>query len=190
MFYYFFNIKSTLQHDHFCSGELHSRDFKQKPKFIHLAYYGKGLALGRSGKYPEAITALQQAVQSQPDFVPAWDNLSVVYGESNQLDKALAAINQAIQLQPNNPNLYNQKWVVLRDLKKYREAAAAINKAIELSPRAAFYSNRGVVRDELGDKPGAIDDYNLAIKFNPNLAQAYYNRGNVRYDLGEQLNSQ
>ncbi|MFN9554492.1 MAG: tetratricopeptide repeat protein, partial [Dolichospermum sp.] len=85
---------------------------KQKPKFIHLAYYGKGLALGRSGKYPEAITALQQAVQSQPDFVPAWDNLSVVYGESNQLDKALAAINQAIQLQPNNPNLNNQKWVV------------------------------------------------------------------------------
>ncbi|MFN9401786.1 MAG: tetratricopeptide repeat protein [Dolichospermum sp.] len=158
---------------------------KQKPKFIHLAYYGKGLALGRSGKYPEAITALQQAVQSQPDFVPAWDNLSVVYGESNQLDKALAAINQAIQLQPNNPNLYNQKWVVLRDLKKYREAAAAINKAIELSPRAAFYSNRGVVRDELGDKPGAIDDYNLAIKFNPNYALAYNNRGNVRYDLGD-----
>ncbi|MFN6229150.1 MAG: tetratricopeptide repeat protein [Dolichospermum sp.] len=158
---------------------------KQKPKFIHLAYYGKGLALGRSGKYPEAITALQQAVQSQPDFVPAWDNLSVVYGESNQLDKALAAINQAIQLQPNNPNLYNQKWVVLRDLKKYREAAAAINKAIELSPRAAFYSNRGVVRDELGDKPGAIDDYNLAIKFNPNYALAYNNRGIVRSELGD-----
>ncbi|MFN9403571.1 MAG: tetratricopeptide repeat protein [Dolichospermum sp.] len=158
---------------------------KQKPKFIHLAYYGKGLALGWSGKYPEAITALQQAVQSQPDFVPAWDNLSVVYGESNQLDKALAAINQAIQLQPNNPNLYNQKWVVLRDLKKYREAAAAINKAIELSPRAAFYSNRGVVRDELGDKPGAIDDYNLAIKFNPNYAQAYIVRGIAKAQSGD-----
>jgi tetratricopeptide (TPR) repeat protein/S1-C subfamily serine protease len=158
---------------------------KQKPKFIHLAYYGKGLALGSSGKYPEAITALQQAVQSQPDFVPAWDNLSLVYRESNQLDKALAAINQAIQLQPNNPNLYNQKYLVLRDLKRYREAAAAINKAIELSPRAAFYNNRGNVRDDLGDKPGAIDDFNLAIKFNPNYAPAYNNRGIVRNDLGD-----
>jgi tetratricopeptide (TPR) repeat protein/S1-C subfamily serine protease len=158
---------------------------KQKPKFIHLAYYGKGLALYWSGKYPEAITALQQAVQSQPDFVPAWYNLSVVYRDSNQLDKALAAIDKAIQLQPNNPNLYNEKYGALSGLKRYKEAAAAINKAIELSPRAAFYNNRGNVRDDLGDKPGAIDDYTQAIKINPNYAQAYYNRGIVRYDLGD-----
>ncbi|OBQ12446.1 MAG: hypothetical protein AN482_06745, partial [Anabaena sp. LE011-02] len=158
---------------------------KQKPKFIHLAYYGKGLALGGSGKYPEAITAFEQAVKSQPDFVPAWDTLSAAYRESNQLDKALAAIDKAIQLQPNNPNLYNEKWGVLSNLKRYREAAAAINKAIELSPRAVFYSNRGNVRNELGDKPGAIDDYNLAIKINPNYADAYYNRGITRYELGD-----
>jgi tetratricopeptide (TPR) repeat protein/S1-C subfamily serine protease len=158
---------------------------KQKPKFIHLAYYGKGLALDSSEKYPEAITALQQAVQSQPDFVPAWDKLSVVYGKSNQLDKALAAINKAIQLQPNNPNLYNQKLFALQDLKRYREAAAAINKAIELSPRAGFYLNRGGVRYKLGDKPGAIDDSNLAIKINPNLAEAYIGRGIVRFELGD-----
>jgi tetratricopeptide (TPR) repeat protein/S1-C subfamily serine protease len=158
---------------------------KQKPKFIHLAYYGKGLALGSSEKYPEAITALQQAVQSQPDFVPAWDKLSAGYRKSNQLDKALAAINQAIRLQPNNPNLYNEKYGVLRDLKRYREAAAAINKAIELSPRAAFYNNRGNVRYELGDKQGAIQDYNQAIKINPNDALAYNNRGIVRNELGD-----
>jgi tetratricopeptide (TPR) repeat protein len=158
---------------------------KQKPKFIHLAYYGKGLALYWSGKYPEAITAFEQAVKSQPDFVPAWNQLSVVYRDSNQLDKALAAINQAIQLQPNNPNLYNQKLAILSDLKRYKEAAAAINKAIELSPRAAFYNNRGIVRSELGDKPGAIDDYTQAIKINPNYALAYYNRGIVRSELGD-----
>jgi len=158
---------------------------KQKPKFIHLAYYGKGLALGYSGKYPEAITAFEQAVKSQPDFVPAWYGLSIVYGESNQLDKALAAINKAIQLQPNNPNWYNQKYLVLIDFKRYREAEVAINKAIELSPRAAFYLNRGVVHNELGDKQGAIDDYTLAIKINPNYAKAYYNRGYVRKDLGD-----
>ncbi len=158
---------------------------KQKPKFIHLAYYGKGLALARSGEYPEAITALQQSVQSQPDFVPAWLLLSAVYRESNQLDKALAAIDKAIQLQPNNPNLYSQKHAVLGDLKRYREAAAAINKAIELSPRAVFYFNRAIVRKDLGDKQGAIDDYNQAIKINPNLADAYYNRGLVRSELGD-----
>ncbi|MFM6496890.1 MAG: trypsin-like peptidase domain-containing protein, partial [Dolichospermum sp.] len=157
----------------------------QKPKFIHLAYYGKGLALSWSGKDSEAITALELAVKFKPDFVSAWTYLSVAYRESNQLDKALVAINEAIRLQPNNPNLYNEKYVVLSNLKRYKEADVAINKAIELSPRAAFYNNRGNVRKELGDKQGAIDDYNQAIKFNPNLAQAYYNRGIVRYELGD-----
>ncbi|MFM6785122.1 MAG: tetratricopeptide repeat protein, partial [Dolichospermum sp.] len=94
----------------------------QKPKFIHLAYYGKGLALSWSGKDSEAITALELAVKFKPEFVPAWNYLSTVYRESNQLDKALAAINKAIQLQPNNPNVYVQKGVVLFSLKKYREA--------------------------------------------------------------------
>ena len=154
---------------------------KQKPKFIHLAYFGKGLALSWSEKYPEAITALQQAVQSQPDFFIAWYGLSVVYRESNQLDKALAAINKAIQLQPNNPNVYGQKWAVLISLKRYREAAAAINKAIELSPRAVFYLVRGLVRFQSEDKQGAIDDFNLAIKFNPNFGYAYLGRGLVRF---------
>ncbi|MFM6367256.1 MAG: tetratricopeptide repeat protein, partial [Dolichospermum sp.] len=110
-----------------------------------------------SGKDSEAITPLELAVKFKPDFVSAWTYLSVVYRQSIQLDKALVAINEAIRLQPNNPNLYNEKFLVLSNLKKYKEAAAAINNAIELSPRAAFYNNRGVVRNELGDKQGAID---------------------------------
>ncbi|MDB9307512.1 tetratricopeptide repeat protein [Aphanizomenon sp. CS-733/32] len=158
----------------------------QKPKFIHLAYFGMGLALFESKKYPEAITASEQAVQSEPDFMPAWYNLTVGYRQSNQLDKALAAINKAIQLQPNNPNVYVQKGVVLFSLKRYREAAAAINKAIELSPRAVFYTVRGVVRFQLGDQQGAIADFNQAIKINPNFALAYSGRGGVRLQLGDQ----
>ncbi|MFN7202304.1 MAG: tetratricopeptide repeat protein [Aphanizomenon sp.] len=37
---------------------------------------------------------------------------------------------------------------------------------------ADAYYNRGIVRNDLGDKQGAIDDYTLAIKINPNDAQA------------------
>ncbi|MFN6000087.1 MAG: tetratricopeptide repeat protein, partial [Dolichospermum sp.] len=40
--------------------------------------------------------------------------------------------------------------------------------------------NRVNVRTDGGDKQGAIDDYNLAIHFTPNDANAYNHRGYVR----------
>jgi tetratricopeptide (TPR) repeat protein len=154
---------------------------KQQPKFIHLAYYGKGLALGWSKKYPEAIAAFEQAVKYKPDFVPAWYYLGGVYQESKQLDKALVAINKAIQLQPNNPNLYNQKFFVLNSLKRYEEAELVITEAIELSHRAAFYLNRGFVYYNQKKWELALANYNTAIAINPDLAQAYNNRGIIYY---------
>ena len=55
----------------------------------------------------------------------------------------------------------------------------------ELPDDSQLYLNRGNVRDDLGDKQGAIDDYSQAIKINSNYAIAYNNRGNARYDLGD-----
>jgi tetratricopeptide (TPR) repeat protein/S1-C subfamily serine protease len=155
---------------------------KQQPKSIHLAYYGKGLALDLSEKYSEAIAALQQAVISNPDFTPAWYHLSIIYRESKQLDTALVAINKAIQLQPNNPNLYHEKFLVLNYLKRYEEAELTINAAIEISPRAAFYLNRGVVYSDQKKWELALADYTKAIAINPDLALPYYNRGNLYFD--------
>jgi len=38
---------------------------------------------------------------------------------------------------------------------------------------------------DLGDKQGAVADYNQAIAINPQNADAYNNRGNSKYDLGD-----
>ena len=163
------------------SVEAFDQAIKLKPAFIHLAYYGKGLALHSDKKYQEAVDAFDQAVKFKPDFVAAWDQQSTAYVRVNKMDKALFAINQAIQLQPNNPNLYNNRLLVLLSLKKYAEAEIAISKAIDLSPRAAFYFNRGFVYDQQGKLELALADYSQAILINSEYAKAYVNRGAV-YD--------
>ncbi|MEO1375512.1 MAG: tetratricopeptide repeat-containing serine protease family protein, partial [Cyanobacteria bacterium J06635_10] len=150
---------------------------KQKPSFVYLAYYGKGLALALQGKTKETIAALEQAVTLKPEFVAAWKSHSVSYRQLKQLDKALVAINKAIELQPENPNLYNEKWGILKYLKEYTQAEAAITKAIKLSPRAAFYLNRGNLYKDRKKWNLAVADYNKAIQINPQHANAYYNRG-------------
>ncbi|MDX2096155.1 MAG: tetratricopeptide repeat protein, partial [Leptolyngbyaceae cyanobacterium bins.59] len=47
------------------------------------------------------------------------------------------------------------------------------------------YFNRAVTRYELGDKPGAVDDYNQVLQVNPDDDIAYNNRGVAHYELGQ-----
>ena len=53
------------------------------------------------------------------------------------------------------------------------------------SRSAADYYNRGNERQKQGDLDGALEDYTFALKFDPQLVQAWNNRGVVRYLKGE-----
>jgi tetratricopeptide (TPR) repeat protein len=58
--------------------------------------------------------------------------------------------------------------------------------AISIDPQdAEAYFDRGNAKYGLGDKKGAIADYDSAIRINPQLAEAYSNRGLVKSALGD-----
>ncbi len=50
---------------------------------------------------------------------------------------------------------------------------------------AREFFNRALDKHEQGDYQGAIEDYNQAIRLDPNYALAYYGRGHARYHLGD-----
>jgi tetratricopeptide (TPR) repeat protein len=52
---------------------------------------------------------------------------------------------------------------------------------------ASSYYNRGLSRDRIGDREGALADYNCTIQLDPNYAKAYVNRGLLRDRLGDRL---
>jgi tetratricopeptide (TPR) repeat protein len=164
---------------------------EQRPAFIHLAYYGKGLSLWWNGNDTAAVEALKQVVQAKPDFVPAWYFLSLTNQNLGNLDQALFNVRQAIfhqnqaKYQPISPNLYALKGNLLSDLKRYKEAIEAIDQAILVDPRAIFYVIRGDIHNNLGDKQEAMNDYTQALDLNPNVAYTYTARGSVRKELGD-----
>ena len=47
------------------------------------------------------------------------------------------------------------------------------------------YTNRGNLYADKGEKDLALNDYNQAIKLNPQLAEAYVNRGTLYQEKGE-----
>ena len=47
----------------------------------------------------------------------------------------------------------------------------------------AELSSRGIIKSNLEDYKGAIQDYNVAIRLNTNIAEVYFNRGNAKYKL-------
>ena len=80
-------------------------------------------------------------------------------------------------------------WIVknLTENQKKQFGPDIINRLDHIDPgeeAKAFY-NRGVAKDDLGDHPGAIADYDKAIELNPDDDAALNNRGLVKSDLGD-----
>ncbi|MCZ8026164.1 MAG: tetratricopeptide repeat protein [Microcystis sp. LE19-10.1B] len=158
------------------------------PKNVYLAWYGKGLALGALDKDQPAIEALQQAINTLPkgeDLKNFHSSIlqqqSVVYRSLENYEQALTVINQAISLFPNNPKSYIIKWVVLYELKRYDEGLDTITQAINRAPRAFWYVIRGGSYSLQKKYELALDDFNKAMKLNPNYALAYSGRGELYY---------
>ena len=159
--------------------EAFERAIALKPEFIHLAYYGKSLALLDENEVEAALASFELATEIKPNFVPAFLYKSYVLQRLNRLDEALIAIEKAIALQKDNANLYSQKGNILAKSGQLDEAEIAFGWAIQLDPRSGFYSNRGIVYQKQEKIELALADHNRALKINPRSALAYSNRGGL-----------
>ncbi|HEY9692989.1 MAG TPA: tetratricopeptide repeat protein [Oculatellaceae cyanobacterium] len=179
------------------------RAIKLQPTFVHLAWYGRGLALVEQGKYEtvllacnqlnqqnrelpvaqkkyeEALVAFETAISKEPLYSPALKAQNLVLRQLKKLERALVAIEQAIKIQPKDANLYKEKAVILAESKNYPQAIAAMTAAINISPLAAYYINLGNIYYDQKQWNQAIDNYNKAMTINPQSAFAYINRGNA-----------
>jgi Flp pilus assembly protein TadD len=61
-----------------------------------------GMTVAARGLWREAIYRWQRAVEIDPTYAEAYNDLAVAYEHEGELDKARAAYEKAIELEPNN----------------------------------------------------------------------------------------
>jgi tetratricopeptide (TPR) repeat protein len=64
-----------------------------------------------------------------------------------------------------------------------------INLFPKYSKLYQVYSNRGILKEDMGDYGGAMSDFSRALSINPNDAGVYSNRGALNWKMGNKKNA-
>lgn len=61
-----------------------------------------GIAVAQKGLWKEALYRWERAVQLDPSYAAAYNNLAIAYEQTGEFDKAMQAYEKAVELEPNN----------------------------------------------------------------------------------------
>ena len=150
-------------------------------------YYEVALAYFDKDDFESAITNLDRAIESNPEYADAFYKRGHAYTNKDDYDKALADFNRAIELKPDHANAYYRRGKVHYFKYDDDKAIADFNRAIELNSYQAAYAHyyRGRLHTFEDDHDRAIADFDRAIELKPDYARAYYERGGIYHAKDE-----
>jgi len=105
--------------------------------------------------------------------------------QTNRFDEALESFEQVISLDPKLMDAHLGKAMILLDKGNYFESIGAIDKAIRIQPSALLYTNKGVALLRTKRFDEALKSHDKAIKMDPNLWVAYWNKAETLYSKGD-----
>ncbi|HEY0795843.1 MAG TPA: tetratricopeptide repeat protein [Acidisarcina sp.] len=131
-------------------------------------WYQLGVLLGQTGDFHGAESALQRAVQLQPDLAPAHFSLALtaIANPQEKADwaEALAQCREALKYQPDYPEALNLLGVGLLKSGLTDDAIASFRAAIKLSPSLAeAHFNLGMALESAEQLKDAELEYRAAI---------------------------
>jgi tetratricopeptide (TPR) repeat protein len=113
--------------------DLYAQD-PQSPPESALEHYYQGVFYGKQGKYVEAITELEKAIELQPAYADAYNALGVVYHLQKEYQEAIEQYLLAVEADPRHVKAHTNLAMVYNEQKEYRKAVRQLEKALEIDP--------------------------------------------------------
>jgi tetratricopeptide (TPR) repeat protein len=137
----------------------------------------EGVAMRDLGRLGEAMARFREAIEIWPDFRDAHFNLGVVYHNMRMNDSALVSLRRAASIDPTNADTRYNLGIVYDAMGNAALAEVEYREAVAIDERhARAWANLGSLLGKKGDFQGAISALDRAIRIDPGLLQARYNR--------------
>ena len=153
-------------------------------------WYDEGVALAKKGKYEEAITHYDKAIEINPKYAKAWRKKGVALEKHKKYEKALKCYETSFSHSKKKTNKFwalRKKADLLLDLKRFEGAVEFFNKTLEIDPGAPVtYRHKAEALIGLKRYEEAIECYNAAIEVSKNNESKYWSvrgKANLLSDL-------
>lgn len=126
--------------------------------------------LRQAGRWDEAIIAYKRLLKAKPDLPDSWYNLGFLQRHARRFKDALESYAKALDLGIAGPEeVHVNRAVIFADhLFEPDAASRELDQALRANPDyAPAWLNLGNLREDVGDREGARDAYQTALKIDP-----------------------
>ncbi len=128
-------------------------------------HYDRGLAWIYEHQPERALESFGRALAEDPLHGPSHNGTGKILLEQGDVEGALHHFSQAVRIQPKDPIARSNRALVLTQMSRWAEAEREYGMALDWAPtHADWWTNRGICREQLDDRRGAIDAYRSALK--------------------------
>jgi len=149
--------------------------FQGSPRLLN----GLGACLRYTGQFQEAEEALHRAIEAEPRYADAWNNLGCVHYLRAAYEEAERCLQEAVLIDRDPGYLLNLAMCQLgrNDLEG---ANASFELALQLEESGEALNGLGIVAERRKENARALELYEAALKKAPELRDAQYNRARIR----------
>jgi len=150
-----------------------TRALQYKPLFPE-AYYNRGLSRFNNDDFSGAVQDFNEAIRLDSSQYEYYSSRGAAKAASLSYDEAVTDFKISLSINPDDTDTEKNLALAYLYLKQFKEAEALYTRILQNNPdEPEILANRGVARNNLGNKPGACEDWKLASQLGSEKSKSY-----------------